>query len=63
MTHNLKQRARAMLVEDAKISKSKMSASEWEERVKVSIAGIIIGKEEIERIVKIVWGIGCRPLY
>lgn len=58
----LKQRARIALVRDAHQAREDTSACEWEERALESEPGKIVGAKEIETIIRLTWGIGCRPM-
>lgn len=60
--HDLLRRARMALVQDAEVSRTEMSALDWSEKALASEVGQLVGEREIEVIVRLVFGIGCRPL-
>ena len=58
--HRMKQRARMALISDAREWKREMLGPiyEWEDRARESEAGMIVGGQEIDAIVNVIWGLG-----
>lgn len=53
--HDLLQRARMALIEDARRAKKCMSVSEWVDVARETEAGLLVGPTELRAIVNVVW--------
>lgn len=61
--HAHKQAARHQLVLDAsRARRVGESAGEWEEDIRTTPLGRLLGDREIEAIWRLVWGIGCAKM-
>jgi len=63
-THEALAAARKALFRWAEMTRSagQSSAAEWEERALGTEAGKLVGSVEVDRVARLVWGIGCKPV-